>query len=330
MLAGLGFLAYVISRAVKTQSTREWLFIALLPFSIYPTSAAIGAGQVTVHCLVALLGCLFLLRSSAVSWWRDVLAAVLFIAALAKPTVTAPFYWVVLFLPNRLRPIVLVSVGYLAAMVFAASFQQSGLWELLRAWRGQESIVRVDQGHTNISGWLEGIGLNAAIIPVALLTLVALGLWVWRHRTVDFWLLVGIVGLGSRLWIHHRATDDLLMVLPMIPLLRLAEQGATNGSDVTAGLLFGLAWITLIAPTNYLRWLPGAGLPTQIWLAAVWLSVLIFLLKHAGRQDQRLSAIPSFRPPTVSVCMETTIERATSPTISRPAMYGDAAASGHA
>jgi len=302
ILVGLGSLAYVMARAGKASTPMQWLFMALIPFSVYPATAVIAQGQLAIHCLAPLMAGLLLLRRGRGRWWEDVLAAGLLVISLAKPTVTAPFFWLVLFLPGRLRPIMLVLFGYLALTLLAASFQDASLPSLLQGWRNQESQIGVIHGRANLSWLLAAAGLNQAIVPVALLTLLGLGAWTWRHRGVDFWLLVGVIGLVARLWIHHRAYDDLLILLPMIALLRLAKQPAApardlardltrdlNGRDVTAGLLFALTWVTMVAPSNLLSRLPAPAPLRSIWLGALWVTALLFLLGQA-RQERAKSS----------------------------------------
>jgi hypothetical protein len=280
ILMALGLLSYVITRIDKAGAAPQWLFAALLPFAVYPTTATIVLGQLTIHCLASLMAGLLLLRCGRGRWWEDVLAAGLFIVALAKPTVSGPFFWLFLFLPGRLRPIALVLLGYSALTLFAASFQEASLLELLRGWRAQESEISIVEGHANLSGWLAAIGLKKAILPAALLALLMLGAWIWRHRKADFWLLAGVTGLVTRLCIHHRGPDDLLILLPMIALLRLAKRGP----DVTAGLLFALTWMTMLAPVDLLLRSPTPALLTAIWLGALWVTTLLFLVGQA-RQD---------------------------------------------
>jgi len=206
------------------------------------------------------------------------------IVSLTKPTVSAPFFWLVLFVPGRLRPIALVALGYLAITLVAALFQEASLPELLQGWRGQESRIAVWQGNTNLSRWLAAIGLEKVIGSMALLTLLGLGVWVWRHRETDFWLLVGIMGVATRLWIHHRGYDDLLILFPLIALLRLAKQSsAPNGSDVTASLLFALTLMTMLAPVDFLLRFPTSAILMEIWLGSLWVTVLLFLLDQARR-----------------------------------------------
>jgi len=220
----------------------------------------------------------------------------LFIVALVKPTVSAPFFWLVLFLPGRLRPAALVLLGYLAVTLVAASFQESSLPALLQGWRRQESQMAFVEGHTNLSKWLAVAGLEEALVPAALLTLLGLGVLAWRYRGVDFWLLAGIMGVATRLWVHHRGQDDLLILLPMIALLRLAKQSPSpardpardlHGRDVKAGLLFALTWMTMLAPVDLLLRFPASALLTHIWMGVLWITTLLFLLGQARQERSK-------------------------------------------
>ncbi|HKQ72893.1 MAG TPA: glycosyltransferase 87 family protein [Blastocatellia bacterium] len=304
ILAALGTLAYVWAHLDKPGATLRWLFVAFIPFAGYPTAAVIGLGQLTIHTLAALAAGLFLLHRGRGRWWEDVLAAGLLILSLAKPTVTAPFFWLVLFLPGRLRPMALVLLGYLALTLCAVYFQDASLPELIRGWLGHESKISLDKGYINLSGWLATAGFEKAIVPVALLTLLGLGAWAWLHRAVDYWLLVGIIGLATRFWIHHRAQDDLLILFPMIALLRLAKQPSTSdGRDVTAGLLFALNWITLMAPTDLLGRFPVLTRLKMIWMGSLWAMSLLFLLSQAWKERAGISNIlrrERLRPSEVS------------------------------
>lgn len=308
ILIGLGCLAYVITRADKAGAATQWLFVALLPFAVYPTTANIVLGQLTIHCLASLMAGLLLLHSGRGRWWEDVLAAMLFIAALAKPTISGPFFWLFLFVPGRLRPAAFVLLGYVALTLFAASFQEASLLELLKGWRAQESQISVQEGHANLSGLLLAIGLKKAILPAALLSLLALGAWVWRHRKVDFWLLAGVTGLVTRLCVHHRSQDDLLILLPMIALLRLAKHPpASDGTDVTAGLLFALTWITMLAPVDLLLRIPALRPWMAIWLGALWVMTLLFLLGQA-RKERMSNPGGVFQEPSIRAFAKSPIE----------------------
>ena len=285
IMTGLITLAAIITRAVKADTKTRWLFLALLPFSVYPTASVIWLGQFTIHCLASLaVGLLILLRGRG-RWWEDILAATVLLVSLAKPTVVAPFFWLVLILPGRLRPITLVSVGYLSLTLLAASFQDANLLTLIKGWRGQETQMEFSEGHTNLTKLLISVGLKQALAPVALLGLLGIGALTWRFRKVNFWLLIGILGLVSRLWIHHRTQDDLLILAPMIALLRLAMRSkAPDGSDVKAGLLFAFNWLTMLAPVSLIMGYPGLLLSMELLLGALWMLTLLFLLSQANRE----------------------------------------------
>ena len=100
--AMLGWLVYLTARESSASTPLERMAIVLLPLSMYATSATIGNGQLIVHILPALL---YSLTSPAhpSGWRQDVVSAALVVAALVSPTIAAPFFWIVLFVPGRLR-----------------------------------------------------------------------------------------------------------------------------------------------------------------------------------------------------------------------------------
>jgi hypothetical protein len=114
-----------------------------------------------------------------------------------------------------------------------------------------------------------------------------LGMWVFRHRHHDLWLQLGVTGLVTRFLSYHGWYDDLLILLPMIALYRIARFGGTNGEGPVSGVLLALTLPMMLAPGGqYL--LPNPWL--HYWLAAqeiMWLLTLVFLLwvaqRHLGR-----------------------------------------------
>lgn len=281
----LGWLVYLVVRESGAATFLERTAVAMLPLSMYATSATIGNGQLIVHVLPPLVAGLLLLHHKRGEWPGDWLAAALILAALVKPTVSAPFFWIALFVPRTVRPALLVMLGYLGITLFAASFQETDLLTLFREWLARGLAVAVRGGYANMPIWLTALGLKELVLPVSFLVLAALGLWTYRHRHGDFWLLLGVTALVARLWTHHLMYDDLLILLPMIALFRLAKSGLSNdGSDVMAGVLLALTWMAALAPA---RWLSFP--PPWDWLFAtgqtiVWTLVLIFLLIQFRRE----------------------------------------------
>ena len=306
-VVALAWLAAILVRESNARMMPQRLVVLLLPFSIYASSATIRVGQLTNHVLPILLAGILALegaqrnesrtRASAsrrreqasraeADAWRDTGAAALLVAALVKPTLSAPFFWIVCFRPGRLRPIVLVTAGYAALTLIAASFQGGGL-DAIFGWLGEGSTVL--QGHANIHKWLALAGRRSWMLPVSLVLLLGLGAWVYRHRDADLWILLGVSALIARFWIHHRLYDDLLVLIPAITLFRLARSEA--GADgVIAGLLFAATWATLYAPASLLRYPAPVSTAMELGQAAVWLAVLVFLARRADRATGPVAA----------------------------------------
>jgi hypothetical protein len=131
--------------------------------------------------------------------------------------------------------------------------------------------------------------LGAWVLPASLLILLGLGLWVYRHRQGDLWVLLAVTALVARFWTYHMGYDDLLILLPMVALFRLAKhsQSQASGRDVVAGVLLAVTVVIMLVP-HMLHRLAGLHQlsPPLNWLltwgyAVVWLLILIFLLDVA-------------------------------------------------
>ena len=79
-------------------------------------------------------------------------------------------------------------------------------------------------GYANEHSWLEAIKLEGLEGPASLLALMILGFWVYRYRRADIWILMGVTALVARFWTYHMWYDDLLILLPMVALFRIANQ----------------------------------------------------------------------------------------------------------
>lgn len=283
-ILALGWLVRVIVRESGAQTSLERAFVALMPLSIYAVGATIGNGQHGLHVLVLALAAVLLLRTQRATWRDDLLLAALILASLAKPTITVPFFWIIVFVPGRLRPAALVGGGYCALTVFAASFQQVGLWDLLARWTARASEFGTHSGEANLHIWLATLGLGQWRLASSALALAALGLWTYRHRRGDVWLLLGVTAIVARLWTYHQWYDDLLILLPMVALFRVAKQDASSGAaGVVAGGLLAAAVAAMLAPgARYLLPAPWNGL-CEAGQVAIWLAMLAFLICRAAR-----------------------------------------------
>lgn len=274
------WLARIAVRETGARSPAQRAVLILLPFSTVAAAGTIAMGQLGLHLLPLILaGLLRVHRDGGQLRW-DVVASAFLVAALVKPPFSVPFLLVAFLTPSRWRPFLLVSGGYVALSVVALALHGGSFWAAALGWAGH--IPNVPRGHTNIHKWLTLIGLQSWVRPASLVALGGLAWWVWRHRQADIWLLMGVCGLTAQLWMHHRLYDQLLILVPLIALFRLARQRPDSGhADVLAGLLFGLTWLTLHAPA---RWFvlpaPWSGLMEAIQ-AAVWLAVLAFFVACA-------------------------------------------------
>jgi hypothetical protein len=82
------------------------------------------------------------------------------LATLVKSPISVPFFWLVCFVPRRLRPILLVCGGSAVLTMIAAAFQNGPLSVTLFGWMGETPQVLA--GHTSFtSGWRwPGCGLS--------------------------------------------------------------------------------------------------------------------------------------------------------------------------
>ncbi len=298
IIAILG-LVYLAVKESGADTALERFFVALIPLSMNSTGVAVGNGQPIPHQITALLIGILLLRKGRVSWLNDILASTLILLALVKPSVSAPFFWIVLFVPGRLRPAILVVSAYIALTLFSASFQKPGLLTLIHDWMARVTVIaeREGGGYANLNIWLSNLGLEEWSLPASLLALLSLGFWVYYHRDLDLWLLLGVSALVARFWTYHRWHDDLLLLIPMITLFRIAKrEPSANGSGVMAGMLLALTVLAMLAPYRV------QDLPSPWYLlftgghAVIWIFILIFLLYQAWGERRRVVFVMNSSP----------------------------------
>ena len=288
-VAALVWLSWLLVRGSGASTPKERAFVALILLSMSPTHTAIGTGQLIVHVLPLLVGAMLLLNRVGRGWAQELTAAALFLMALVKPTISAPFFWLVLFAPRGLRPAALITLGYAVLTVFAAAFQPTGLLLLIRDSLAYASTQAATGGYANLHIWLAAFGLEGWIVPTSLLTLAAFGLWAYRYRNVDVWLRLGVAALVARVWTYHRQYDDVLILLPIVALFRIAKHGSSESSaGVVAGGLLAISALLVFIPVGLLY-----ASPTDLLYEGAhvlfWLVLLIFLLERASSQRSSIS-----------------------------------------
>jgi hypothetical protein len=140
----------------------------------------------------------------------------------------------------------------------------------------------VEAGEANLHNWMGALGLKKWALHASLLVLAVSGLWVYQHRHADLWLLMGVTAIVARFWTYHRWYDDLLILLPMVALFRIAKQGSISDSrDVVSGLLLGITLLMMIAPGGLYLLAPPWNMIYVNFQVAVWTMVFIFLVQRA-------------------------------------------------
>jgi hypothetical protein len=192
----------------------------------------------------------------------------------------------VLFAARGLRPAVIVGAAYAALTVAAAAFQSPGTIALVRRIAGAAAALGSRAGESNLHSLLAWLGRPEWMAAASIAVFLLLGLWVWRQRDGDWWLLMAVCAIAARFWTYHRWYDDLLLLLPMIALYCAASGGTSRWNlDVAAGVLLALTLAVMIAPGGRCL-LPApwdaawGALQVAIWIAD--LALLLAIASAAG------------------------------------------------
>jgi len=291
-IAAVGWLTHLVVRQSGATRPLERWFVGLLPLSMYATSATIGNGQLAVHLLPALLAGTLLLAGKR-GRGTDLLAALLILFALIKPTISAPFFWIVIFSFGSLGPAATVVAGYVGLTLLAALLRNPEVApEIVKnsVEKGVEGVAigsaEIGGGFANLHDWLTALGLERWNLAGSLAILLVFGFWAFRHRRIDLWVLLGVAALVSRFWAYHRLHDDLVILIPMITLFRIAQgRSSVGGAAATgAGILLALAWLGSMAPAGLLFASPPLNLMFDAGQTVVWLCLLAFLIWVARRE----------------------------------------------
>ena len=225
-------------------------------------------------------------------WARELGAGALLLFVLVKPSVAAPFLWMILWAPRdaevaaplsrRIGLGIGVLIGY-GALTWAALYFQNDAGREVADWAHtvNRNNAQLSEGYANLRAWLAAIGLKPWSHPLSLLVLLWLGFWTFRHRHLDRLLLLSVTALVARLWTYHNLYDDLLLAIPMLLLLQIgAGRAQPTRRNWANGLLVALVALLLTPPYwMFDRAISNAILPVLLSLTLV--ATLIFLLRLA-------------------------------------------------
>ena len=276
-LASLGALSVIAWRAVETRRAARSL-AAVLPWAAYGSALTLGVGQLGLICLATGLGGVLLARRAGRSVAGATSAGLLFTVSLVKPTLTAPWFWLLVLASPIAGGLTVVLYG--AATLAACAAQPEPLPRLLTGWI-DNGHLHTARGYGSVAGWASALGFRSLIVPLGLAMLVGLGLWVLRHRRADIWILLGVAAFVSRFFTYHYYVDDLLLLVPMIALLRLAcVEG--DQPDIVRRVAAGAFLLAVLAQLTPTRWFtelgPAVGRATEGFQIVVWLVVASVLV----------------------------------------------------
>ncbi len=288
-VSALFVLAWCMGLAIRECRAEGFLqraFAALIPASMYAAGAAIGNGQFTIHVIAMLAAGLLLAGRERRGLRFGLVAPALVLAAFIKPNIAGFFFWILLFVPRSPLPALFVAAGYASLTVFAAAFQRSDFLSLIRDLLVRGSFVGIRGSETgnvaNLHIWLNRLGLTEWNLPVMVVALTALGFWVYRHRRIEPWILLGVTAYIARMATYHRWYDDMLIFLPMVALFRIArERSAESRTDIIAGILLAATILASLAPGGLFLFPAPWNSLYVTGQVAVWIAGLIFLLRRA-------------------------------------------------
>ena len=147
---------------------------------------------------------------------------------------------------------------------------------MVHALRSRNAAWAVISGHGNASNlhvWLGMLGLREWILPASLLVWLVLGFWIHRQRDGDLWALLGVAAIVACFWTYHRWYDDVLLLLPMVALFRMAKRGSA-----VAGGLLGAAILLSLAPGGLFLLPPPFNTAYVVGQTGLWMVTLLFLV----------------------------------------------------
>lgn len=288
-VVAMALLVWLFLRGSTAKIPREQWLIGLMALGTYPAGATIGNGQLTIHVLLAAMGAVLVVAGGVRDWRRFALAVCLGVFAMVKPTSAVTFLTISLVLPGGIGVVGTTVVAYAGVTLIAAAFQPASLPDQIEAWLARGAALGGYAGdvfYANLHAWLSAAGLSDYLMAASLFVEAVIAGWVFAHRRSDVWVLLGVAAIVTRVWTYHRWYDDLLILVSMVALSRIAKTGVSAGLRAACGVLFAVTLVTMLAPGGlYLLPRPWNVAYTW-WETALWAGQGVVLGKAANEAKE--------------------------------------------
>ncbi|HUK13017.1 MAG TPA: hypothetical protein VLW17_06915 [Thermoanaerobaculaceae bacterium] len=248
-LAGLAWLGVELLRLGRVAGARDRGLLAVSLVAFQATAYAVAFGQLVLVLLPLLLWAAIAAGARPRRASRTALVTIAAITALVKPTVAAPFVWLIVLAVGLPWAAAAVAGAYASLTLIAARFQPAGPSALALQWLDAAQRRTTTIGEANVHTWARQLGAPGLGVAASIAVLAWFCAWSFRHRADDRLFLAAVAALVARLWAYHLSYDDLLLLVPMAWIHRTATASAAAGKPSRwARLGLGYCWLVLLAP----------------------------------------------------------------------------------
>jgi hypothetical protein len=254
-------------------------FLAAAALALGGMATTLEVGQYGVLVTALLAGALFFEASD-----DAVFCGLCVGLSLAKPTLGGPFL-LALLLTRRYRAFAVTSVYLLLACSAVWADTRTSPAEMLGQLLAVGAVIGQD-GTVGLTDLLLRIGLDPRLATLGGMVVVLLPAAVAMYRAPgrSLPLAFAIAAVASRLWTYHRSYDNVMLVLLLVPLGRVALGRPESR----------LVWLAFLA-TGLTLWIPArvSDLPLiQVVQIAVWLFSVAVLFVQPQRDTATLPPAP--------------------------------------
>ena len=272
----LGIMAWFTYRITRPYGRLPAFGLLTSVLAIGQNSYALGMGQYGLVVNAMIAGMALCLTAE-----RPIGAGMLYGLSLVKPSISAPFFFVLI--DRRWSAItaamVYIATASLAIWAITGTDPMTMLIQILDGRRAGGLPGIGDRGPIAIALHL-GISEPIAFRVAAITGLVVSFLVMWAFRQSHIIILLGTASVLGRLWMVHRPYDDVMMAFLLIAIGHLALRESRLSNDI----VFALVAISLWLPPRVSD-IPYIGYSQLL----IWIFSLVYLLVRVRHEALRLS-----------------------------------------